>query len=78
MTAFISYFFITVRKTDLENVSVRECQILGHFVNTLTADDKYSFCNCEILQQLIQMQLPKKQMTFSEFSAPFLKSTSFF
>ena len=54
------------------------CQILGHFVNTLTADDKYSFCNCEILQQLIQMQLPKKQMTFSEFSAPFLKSTSFF
>ena len=50
-------------------------QILGLFVNTLTSDNKYSLCNSEVLQQPIQMQLSKKEMTFSQFYVPFLKST---
>ena len=29
------------------------CEILGHFVNTFTGDDKYIFCNSENLQQPI-------------------------
>ena len=37
------------------------CEILGHFVNTLTPDDKYSLRNSEPLLQPIQTQLSKKQ-----------------
>ena len=51
-------------------------KILGYFLNTLTADGKYSLRNSEILQQTTQMQLPKKQMTHSQFFGQFLKSTS--
>ena len=49
-------------------------EILGLFVNTLTADDKYSLCNRENLLQSIQMQLSKEQKVFSQYSAAFLKS----
>ena len=51
------------------------CDISGYFVNTLIADDWYSFRSSETLWQTIQMQLSKKQKAFSEFFAPFLKST---
>ena len=36
-------------------------KILGLFLNTLPADDKYSFRNSENLPQPIQMQLSKKK-----------------
>ena len=52
--------------------------ILGLFVNTLTANNKSSFCNSENLEQAIQMQFSKKQKTLSEFLDLFLKSTSNF
>ena len=45
------------------------------FVDTATADDNYSLCKKENLPPPIQMQLSKKQNTFSELFAPFLKST---
>ena len=48
------------------------------FVNTLTADDKYSLCNKENLQQSTQMQLSKKENTLRELFASFPKSTSNF
>ena len=50
-------------------------EILGPFVKTVTGDDKNSFCTNEILPQPTQMQLPKKQITFSQFFAVFLKFT---
>ena len=50
------------------------CRILGLFVNTLTADDKYSVLNGDILAKPIEMQLPKKQKRFCEFLSAFLKS----
>ena len=50
------------------------CKILRLFVNTLTADDKYSLINGGILMQPIQMQLSQKQETFSGFFAAFSKS----
>ena len=53
-------------------------EILGLFVNTLTAHDKYSLQNKENLPRQSQMQLSKKQKTFSEFFAPFLRSISNF
>ena len=53
-------------------------EVLGLFVDTLTADDKYYLRNTGNLPQPVQMQLSKKQKTFSEFFAPTLKSTSNF
>ena len=50
------------------------CEILGLFVNTLTADHKYCLRNNEDLQQSIQMQLSKKQKAFSELFAGIQRS----
>ena len=54
------------------------CEILGHFVNTLTADDKFSLPNIDNLPQPIQMQFSKKRIIFSQFFRPFLKSILIF
>ena len=54
------------------------CQILRHFANTLIADDKYSLCNNELLYQPIQIQLSKKQKTFLNFFATFIRFPSIF
>ena len=51
------------------------CKILRLFVNTLIADDKYSFLNRENLRQPIQMHLSQKQKLFSQYSDAFLKFT---
>ena len=40
-------------------------KILGFFVNTLTADDKYSLLNRDKLTQPIQILVSQKQKTFS-------------
>ena len=45
------------------------------FVNTLSADDKYSLLNRDNLVQPIQMQLSQKQKIFSRFFCVFSKST---
>ena len=42
-------------------------EILGLFVNILTADHNYHLCNRENLQQFIKMQLCKKQRIFLNF-----------
>ena len=54
------------------------CKILRLFRNTLTADDKYSLINRDILTQPIQMHLSQKQETFSDFLPAFSKSILFF
>ena len=51
------------------------CKISRLFPNTLRADAKYSLLNRDNLTQPIQMQLSRKQKTFSEFFSPFLKSS---
>ena len=48
-------------------------EILRLFVNTLTADDKYSSKNIQNLPQQFQTQLSQKQNTFSWFFLGFLK-----
>ena len=50
-------------------------EILGIFVNTLTADGKYPVHGCGNLQLPIQMQLSEKPKSFSEFFVPFLQHT---
>ena len=51
------------------------CKILRLFVNTLTADDKYSLLNSDNLTQSIQTLLSQKQKTFSGIFSSLLKST---
>ena len=50
------------------------CKISRLFPNTLSADGKYSLFNRDNLTQPIQMQLSRKQKTFSEFLCAFSKS----
>ena len=45
------------------------------FVNTLTADDKYSLLNRDNLTQQNRTQLSQKQRAFSQFFVPFSKYT---
>ena len=45
------------------------------FVNTLTADDKYSLLNRDNLTQQIRTQLSQKQKAFSQFFLAFSKYT---
>ena len=45
------------------------------FVNTLTADDKYSLLNRDNLTQQNRTQLSEKQKAFSQFFLAFSKST---
>ena len=47
-------------------------------LNTLTANDKYRVWDCVNLRSPIQMQLSLKPAVFSDFSVPFLDSTSNF
>ena len=54
------------------------CKILGLFVNTLTADDKYSLLNRNNLTQSIQMKLSKKQKTVSDLFSLSFKSRLIF
>ena len=48
------------------------------FVNTLTADDKYSPLNRDNLTQPIRTKLSQKQEAFLEFFLAFSKSTLHF
>ena len=51
------------------------CKILGLILNTLAADDRYPVLNKDNLTIPTQIQLSRKQQTFSQFSATFLISS---
>ena len=53
-------------------------EILGLYVNTLTANAKYPIQDCDNIQLPIQMQISGKQKIFYRFFVPFLESTSNF
>ena len=48
-------------------------EILRLFVNTLTANNKYSRCNVHNFAQQVQTPLSQKQKKFCGFFIPFLK-----
>ena len=50
------------------------CKISRLFPNTLSADGKYPLLNRDNLTQPIQMQVSRKQKTFSQFFSGLLKS----
>ena len=59
-TALPSDCFIPLAKTESENVRLSVSEILGVFVNTLSADVMYPLRNRKILPHSIQLQLSKK------------------
>ena len=54
-------------KSKLENFHLSVSEIVGLFISTLTATDKYCLCNRENLPPPIQLQLSKKQKCFLNF-----------
>ena len=66
-------FFITFRGLHFTKSLLATSKILGLFINTFTVDEKYCLCNRENLQKPIQMQVSKKQETFSQFFAAIQK-----
>ena len=61
-------------KLSWKKLLIVRSEILGQFVNTVIANDKYSRRNRENIPQKIQTQLSQKPRTFSGFFIPFLKS----
>ena len=61
-----TFFSSLCRKLSWKICLLVICEISVLLVNTLVADDKYSFCNGEYHPRPIEMQLSKKQKTFSE------------
>ena len=53
-------------------------EILGMFLNTLTAEVKYPIEDWESLPHLIQMQLSEKRKTFSQYFLAFMEVSSNF
>ena len=62
------------RKLSWKKSLLLTCQILGLLVNTLAADEKYLVLHRDNLTIPIQMQLSKKEKTFSQFFPAFFKS----
>ena len=65
---------ISVRRSRKRLVLIKS-ELLGQFVNTLTADYKYSLQNWKNLCQKVPMQTPLKLKTCSQFLIGFVKST---
>ena len=62
----------------VSKVTLREWKFFSRFLNTLTADDKYSLISKDNWMQPIRMHLSQKQNNFSEFLSGFLESPLYF
>ena len=67
MRALLSRFFIILREFDLEYVSLVLREVLWVFPNTLTAEGKYPFQDCQNLPLPIQMLLSGNEKFFQYF-----------
>ena len=59
---------------ELEKSLLGTWKFFSGFINTLTADDKYSLISKDNWMQTIEMHLSQKQNAFSEFCSAFLES----
>ena len=79
MRGLLSYFSITLRGNDLENISLKKVwNHRGVYKHAWTADYKYPVLQCENLLFPIKMQLSWKEKIFSEFFFPFMEPSSNF
>ena len=65
---------ITVKVIELQKSLLHTWKFFTPFLNTLTADDKYSLISRDKWMQTIQMRLSEKQNFFSEFFSALFKS----
>ena len=81
IAAFPPYFFITLAKSELENVRLCVSKILRVFLTRLIVDDKYSLRNRKILLQPIQLELSKEEKIcsrlFPEYTEIYIKCSTF-
>ena len=66
MRALLAAWLITVKVIELEKSVLDTWKFLRPFLNTLTADDRYSLINKNKWMQTIQMHLSQKPKIFSE------------
>ena len=78
MAVPLPYLLITLKAVDSQKFLLVICKISRLFPNTLSADGKYPLLNRDDLTQPIQVQLSRKEKTFSEFFVAFFKSSSNF
>ena len=74
-----AYYYYAIFPWIWDKLSWKKCalvrsKILGLFVNTLTAEYKYSRRDMQTFAQQVQTPLSLKQKTFSGFFIAFLKS----
>ena len=71
--SFIIFFWLLSRQLSLKKSLLVIWKILGLFLHTFTARDKYSFLNMEYLAQPAHMQFSQILKKVSEFLSAFLK-----
>ena len=74
MGAPLSYWLMIVKVIEFERSFLVTWNVLRLFVNTLTANDKYSLISKDNLMQTIQKHLSQKQNKFSPFFSAFFES----
>ena len=74
MRALLAAGLITVKVIELEKSLLDTWKFLRPFLNTLTADDRYSLISKNKWMQTIQMHLYQKENNFCEFFSPFFES----
>ena len=66
---------ITVKVTESQKLLLDTWKFFRPFLNTLTANDKYSLNSKDKWMQKFQMHLSQKENNFSEFFSPFFESS---
>ena len=74
MRALLPARVITVRLIELQKSLLDLSKFFTPFLNTVTADDRYSLISKNKWMQTIQMHLSQKQNTFSELFCAFFDS----
>ena len=74
MRVLLPPWVITVKVIELQNSLLDTWKFFRPFLNTLTANDKYSLNSKDKWMQTIQMNLSQKAKIFSEFFSAFFES----
>ena len=74
MRAPLSSWVITVKVIELQKSLLDTWKFFRPFLNTLTADEKYSLNSKDKWMQTIQIILSQKQNIFSQFFSVFFES----
>ena len=75
MRALLPAWVITVKVIEWQKSLLDSGKFFKPFLNTLTANDKYSLNSKDKWMQRIQMPLSQKQNIFPQFSSSFFEST---